>query len=763
MRYKNEYILPNSGYRFAREEKHDVYLLIGQSHAEGQAKREEIKQRGLVEYAQKSERFNSGGTANAGISPGDWGPIQVGVNTDGLPHTGTDFGVEVPILAYYYQLFGKGAFLVKSAFGGVGISEVLRGGGGSFHPDPAFSIFDNLTNPLIAGINRLNTQYGILPAACNFHLIWIHGEADSNFSPDDAQYGTHWARIHTDLIAALDAAFPGFAFQSETDVLVNTAFEGLPLAGVNLVNDAKIAWAALDPEKRRYLPTDLLMEIAANNHYGTQGTIHLGVELFKLIFFVSPAPSVPATPAGAPTSLTEDLAASQGSEVSWTAPSPGSAPIKYYKIYVDDVYVGRTTDTAFGLQDLAVSTTYDVKVSAVDTDDLEGAKSSGISITTLASLTTQTATTISTGGTYSNMKYTGQVTIDTPDTVIFKFCEFANESGLNDDQCVFVNTNDQDSHVEFYYCEWIEQPLPNGFYSGKAVHVYGYDNNNTFIVEHCRGTGYRGFWLQNMGDGTTTLPNIRVRFNQWENINQYQHDGAGGYLIQANVGPSENSQFIMINTATLGAGGSIDTSWNIIRNDDNESYVEDTINYGEVVGNASNRATISNNLVYGGYGYDAATYKGYSGGATQVEADSWYVDVNHNYILSYGNHGPAVSWGQYNRQYNNKVISSGLARGTNVLTCQSWRPLLNGNPFWQTANTINNEAYDNFTWFLENTSDAGCVSFGQVLQGVETSANNTSTNNTEGTGNPTQADEVTYEAEFLAIVAAAGHQIGYTL
>ena len=281
----NEYLI-RGGFRFPMDGKVDVFVLNGQSHAEGQGLRDEIFQKNLIAYAENSFRYNSAGSANGGVNPGDWGPLQVGVNTDGLPHTGTDFGVETAIAAYYYANYLKPSYWVKSAFGGVGISEELRGGGGSFHPDPAFSIFPNLTNPLIGGINRLSTQYGISISDCRFHFIWIQGETDSNYSPDDADYGTNWDRIYGDLISALDASFTGFSFSSETDVLVNPAFDGLPLAGVNLVNNAKIAWVAVDATKREYVDIDQKLTIASNNHYEASGTIHLGREIFKKIFLV---------------------------------------------------------------------------------------------------------------------------------------------------------------------------------------------------------------------------------------------------------------------------------------------------------------------------------------------------------------------------------------------------------------------------------------------------------------------------------------------
>lgn len=362
----------------------------------------------------------------------------------------------------------------------------------------------------------------------------------------------------------------------------------------------------------------------------------------------------------------------------------------------------------------------------------------------IAQQTTWNNAYIDKGGNHEDVLFTGTVTVVTSQKVTFTRCTFrSSANGIN-----IYEPNGGDVEITNSKFEG-QNPNRSGITQGKAIHAWV---PNRLKVENNTGVGYRGIWIQQPKPGGS----ITVRYNHWTNIQGRKSNGNGGYLMQEDPNP-ENSQFIMITNVN---GSSVDVSWNYIKNEAFQSKVEDVLNFYECVGTAANPLKLSNNLVEGAYTYNPTGVKAYSGSGIQVEAGSRYVHINGNYLISASNSSLALSWATNCEVYDNKIVSSGYLPGTTQAICQNWRGMLIGNPFWQAAQTINNKAYNNFVWFVENQTDERCAPWGQVITQVVCLNNNDCKNNTVPSVLPTYADEQKYATEWWGKVAANNLKIG---
>jgi hypothetical protein len=88
------------------------------------------------------------------------------------------------------------------------------------------------------------------------------------------------------------------------------------------------------------------------------------------------------TPPSIPTELTLDAITSNSARVFWTE-STDNVGVVYYNVYVDNVFYESTFGTGSEITGLTTATSYDIEVSAVDSNENESDRSSTLIITTL--------------------------------------------------------------------------------------------------------------------------------------------------------------------------------------------------------------------------------------------------------------------------------------------------------------------------------------------------------------------------------------------
>ena len=88
-----------------------------------------------------------------------------------------------------------------------------------------------------------------------------------------------------------------------------------------------------------------------------------------------------STPPTIPTELTLDAITSNSARVFWTE-STDNVGVVYYNVYVDNVFYESTFGTGSEITGLTTATSYDIEVSAVDSNENESDRSSTLTITT---------------------------------------------------------------------------------------------------------------------------------------------------------------------------------------------------------------------------------------------------------------------------------------------------------------------------------------------------------------------------------------------
>lgn len=88
------------------------------------------------------------------------------------------------------------------------------------------------------------------------------------------------------------------------------------------------------------------------------------------------------TPPSTPTELTLDLINTTRATVSWNE-STDNVGVVYYNVYIDNVFYESTLETNSNITGLTSATSYDIEVSAVDSNENESSRSSALTITTL--------------------------------------------------------------------------------------------------------------------------------------------------------------------------------------------------------------------------------------------------------------------------------------------------------------------------------------------------------------------------------------------
>lgn len=99
----------------------------------------------------------------------------------------------------------------------------------------------------------------------------------------------------------------------------------------------------------------------------------------------TPGTSNPGDPNGpnAPTNLVATLVNTSRVDLTWTAVVDPDSPVAYYRVYRDGVALGTSTQPSFSDTTVTVGSTYSYQVAAVDTVDVEGARSASVNISVL--------------------------------------------------------------------------------------------------------------------------------------------------------------------------------------------------------------------------------------------------------------------------------------------------------------------------------------------------------------------------------------------
>ena len=183
-------------------------------------------------------------------------------------------------------------------------------------------------------------------------------------------------------------------------------------------------------------------------------------------------------------------------------------------------------------------------------------------------------------------------------------------------------------------------------------------------VENCYLEGTRGIYVYDYHGNRTNGQTVKVLRNSAKNIDGRLSDGNGGF--QANVSQNEQSQFFQINGVQNLPG--VEIGWNQVVNEPNVSLVEDNISIYASSGTPASPILIHNNYIRGAYPTNAAGDSHFSGGGIMLsDGGSSWVRAYGNQVVSTTNHGIAISSGNNNEFYNNRILSCGrLADGTAI-------------------------------------------------------------------------------------------------
>jgi hypothetical protein len=248
----------------------DILVLFGDSNAGGIGEADDYINAEMDSLSQLSYRYNSTG---GGISPHSWETLQPGINSAGLSnHSFTTWCVETPIAIWYYQLFGKPLYILKTGLGGI---EAAQAAANSFHPLSASTNYPTLLNPLE---EALITSTGLPSAITTYrlHLVWHHGANDANDAGYAASYGTSIDDIFTELETDL-----GESFDTVTSIEMSDSFDLIDTASVNSGLSTWISGLG----SRGTLIDPGLAQTEGLTHWTGAGQMDIAKEIFLSIFF----------------------------------------------------------------------------------------------------------------------------------------------------------------------------------------------------------------------------------------------------------------------------------------------------------------------------------------------------------------------------------------------------------------------------------------------------------------------------------------------
>jgi hypothetical protein len=197
-----------------------------------------------------------------------------------------------------------------------------------------------------------------------------------------------------------------------------------------------------------------------------------------------------------------------------------------------------------------------------------------------------------------------------------------------------------------------KKPKLNGNFPGRFVHL---DSYSGLILENSYMENTSGVYLHAATDGAI----VRIIKNQVRNIDGRRSDGNEGYSGVYYV------QFVQLNKGNL---HNTEIAWNEVINIPWKSFAEDIISLHEVNGREGDPIRIHNNFLKGAYPLDPATGS-FSGGGIMLgdgKSNNKYLHAYNNHVVSTTNYGIAISAGEHNRMYENRIISCGFVINPNT-------------------------------------------------------------------------------------------------
>jgi len=204
-----------------------------------------------------------------------------------------------------------------------------------------------------------------------------------------------------------------------------------------------------------------------------------------------------------------------------------------------------------------------------------------------------------------------------------------------------------------------------GQHAGRFLVAEGFVN---VVVENCYMEGTAGIYLYDYRGNSTESQTVKILRNRVRNIDGRLSDGNGGYLSWSDE--SDYVQFVQLNQAWNLRGAEI--AWNEVVNTPGVSLVEDNISIYASSGTPSSPLLIHDNYIQGAYPLDPANDADYSGGGIMLSdnAASW-VKAYGNQVVSTTNYGIAISAGNNNEFYGNRIVSSGMLPDGRYIAAQN--------------------------------------------------------------------------------------------
>lgn len=187
-------------------------------------------------------------------------------------------------------------------------------------------------------------------------------------------------------------------------------------------------------------------------------------------------------------------------------------------------------------------------------------------------------------------------------------------------------------------------------------------NPRRIKLQHNYIEGTRGIWIY-ADPARTPAREIAIRFNKAVNLDGRCKDRCSAQNVGAWVDRSGIAIANFVQLADIHKAGTVDVSWNHVRNEPGKSAVEDVISLFRVRGTKDRSVTIGNNLLIGAFpGHQPFTGR-YSGSGIMIDgvkADAstgpTWIKIFANRVLYASNAGIGIAAGHNNEVYDNVVV-----------------------------------------------------------------------------------------------------------
>lgn len=200
-------------------------------------------------------------------------------------------------------------------------------------------------------------------------------------------------------------------------------------------------------------------------------------------------------------------------------------------------------------------------------------------------------------------------------------------------------------------------------------------NPQRIKLQHNFIEGTRGIWVY-ADPARTPAKEIAIRFNTAMNLDGRCRDRCSPQNVGAWVDRYGIAITNFVQLADIHEAGTVDVSWNYVRNEPGKSAVEDIISLFRVRGTKYRPVTIGNNLLIGAFPGQQPFIGRYSGSGIMVDgvkADAStgpaWTKIFANRILYASNAGIGIAAGNNNEVYDNVVVRPArYSDGSEIIT-----------------------------------------------------------------------------------------------